>query len=322
MRFSLIIALAPYRDAEILKSINELDFPKEEYEIIIEKGLNASDNRNRGAERSKGEIIVFLDDDGVVPKELLQNASNFFKEHSEIDIVGGPQLTPLDEKGFAKLSGYALSSKFGGWDTSNRYGKKKLNLNVDETHLTTAIMFCKKKVVEEVKFDKKLWPGEDPKFIAEARQKNFKVAYSPDLIIYHRRRPTIKALIKQIFNYGKVGPLRESFLETLRKPFFLIPSLFVIYILFFFLGITITPSLSGYVINENILGFEVKIWQVLIFPLLVYVFLSLIYSFYESIKNKDISGILFLPIIFPIIHISYGAGRIYGSCQKLFGRKN
>ena len=227
MRFSLVIPVALYRDAEILNSIKEMDFSKKNYEIIIERGPNASDNRNRGFKKSRGQIIVFLDDDGIVDKDLLKNADKFFKEHPEIDIVGGPQLTPLDEKGFAKISGYALSSKFGGWNTSNRYGKKKLNLNADETYLTSAIMFCKREVMEKVKFDINLWPGEDPKFVSDAKKGGFKVAYNPDLIIYHRRRPTLKGLIKQIFNYGRVGPLREKFSDTVKRPFFLIPSLFI-----------------------------------------------------------------------------------------------
>ncbi|VVB82560.1 Dolichyl N-acetyl-alpha-D-glucosaminyl phosphate 3-beta-D-2,3-diacetamido-2,3-dideoxy-beta-D-glucuronosyltransferase [uncultured archaeon] len=307
MRFSLVIAVAPYRNAEILGSIKEMNFPKKNYEIIIEKGTNASDNRNRGVKKSKGELIAFLDDDAVADKELLKNADNFFKKHPEIDIVGGPQLTPLDEKGFAKISGYVLSSKFGGWSASNRYGKKKLNLNADDTYLTSAIMFCRKEVMKKIKFDPNLWPGEDSKFVTDAKKEGFKVAYNPELIIYHRRRPTLKGLIKQIFNYGRVGPLREKFSETIKRPFFLIPSLFLIYLVF----------LGGlfFVINP-ILKF------IFLFPLFLYLSLDLLFSAYESIKNKDLRGILFLPFIFPIIHLSYGAGWIYSYLKKILKRKN
>lgn len=301
MKFSLIIPVAPYRNAEIIDSIRKLNFPKKDFEVIVEKGPNASENRNKGFERSKGKVIVLLDDDGIIEEDLLTKAEKFFKEHEKIDIVGGPQLTPLDEKGFAKISGYALASKFGGWDTSNRYGKKKLNLNADDSSLTSAIMFCKRKVMKKIKFDVHLWPGEDPKFIAEAKREGFKVAYSPDLLIYHRRRPTIRGLIKQIFNYGRVGPLKEKFRDTIKKPFFLIPSLFVIYLLFFVLFLT--------------LGIK-KMF--LFFPLSLYFLLDLFFSFYESLKNRDIKGIFLLPLIFPTVHISYGTGRIYGYLRKIF----
>src|SRR4030042_404617 len=307
MRFSLVIPVALYRDAEILNSIKEMDFSKKNYEIIIERGPNASDNRNRGFEKSKGQIIVFLDDDGMVNLDLLKNADNCFKEHKEVDIAGGPQLTPLDEKGFAKISGYALSSKFGGWNTSNRYGKKKLNLNADETYLTSAIMFCKREVMEKVKFDINLWPGEDPKFVSDAKKGGFKVAYNPDLIIYHRRRPTLKGLIKQIFNYGRVGPLREKFSDTVKRPFFLIPSAFLIYLIS--LLIFLDLELFGIKLINN--------W-ILAFPLILYLILDLFFSVYESVKNKDLRGIFLLPFIFPVIHLSYGAGWIYSYLKKLF----
>ena len=80
---------------------------------MLKRGLNPSENRNNGAKRAKGEIIAFLDDDAVIDVNFLKEAEEFFDKHPEIDIVGGAQLTPKWQKGFAKLSGYALSSKFG-----------------------------------------------------------------------------------------------------------------------------------------------------------------------------------------------------------------
>jgi GT2 family glycosyltransferase len=99
-------------------------------------------------------------------------------------------------------------------------------------------MFCKREVMKKIKFDTTLWPGEDSKFVAESKKQGFKIAYNPDLIIYHRRRPTLKALIKQIFNYGRVGPLREKFSDTIKRPFFscskFIFNLFNLFIIYFF----------------------------------------------------------------------------------------
>tara|TARA_Y100000034_G_scaffold19272_1_gene21685 strand:- start:6726 stop:7685 length:960 start_codon:yes stop_codon:yes gene_type:complete len=317
MRFSLIIPLAPERGAEILDSIKKLDYPKSEFHVIIIKGKNPSDNRNKGATNAKGEIIGFLDDDAVVDEDLLKNVEEFFKEHQNIDIVGGPQLTPYDEIGFAKISGYALSSKFGAWNLSQRYSRKKLNLNADEGSITSANLFVKKNVIDKIKFDSNLFPGEDPKFIDDAKKYGFNVAYSPDLIIYHRRRPNIKSLIKQIFNYGKVRPAKESFISTLKKPFFLIPSVFFIYlIILLVLSIsnpTITAGVIGIGNNTNYLSLNFLLFV----PLFLYIFINLGFSAYDSIKNKAYRAIFILPFIYPIIHVSYGIGMIYGHLKKL-----
>jgi len=306
MKFSLVIPLAPGRNAEVINSIKESDYPKKEYEIIVKEGLNPSDNRNSGAKESKGKIIAFLDDDAIIDKNLLKRAEEFFEKYKEIDIVGGAQLTPKWQKGFAKISGYALSSKFGAWKMGNRYSQKKLDLNADETMLTSANLFCRKEVMKKIQFDSKLFPGEDPKFIEDAKKAGFRVAYSPDLILYHKRRETTKALIKQIASYGRTRTIKESFFNTLKRPFFLIPSLFIIYL--FLLLIFISLELFKIILIPNI--------EILSFPLIFYMILDFIFSVYESIKNKHIIAFIPLIFIFPLIHLSYGLGMIKGYFEK------
>jgi succinoglycan biosynthesis protein ExoA len=305
MKFSLVIPLAPGRNAEIVDSIKELNYPRKEYEVIIKEGLNPSENRNNGAKQAKGEIIAFLDDDAVIDINFLKEAEEFFKKYKEIDIVGGAQLTPKWQKGFPKIAGYALSSKFGAWKMGTRYSLKGLNLNADETMLTSANLFCKKEVMKKIQFDPKLFPGEDPKFIEDAKKEGFKVAYSPDLILYHKRRETIKAMIKQISSYGRTRTDKEYFLETLKKPFFLIPLLFCAYLAFLLVFVFLEFFNINFVSN-----------LILFFPLGLYLLLDLLFSFYESVKNKNISAIFLLLFIFPLIHISYGIGMIKGYLEK------
>lgn len=313
-KFSIIIPVAPERKVEILESLKKLDFPKKEYEIIIENGTNPSNNRNRGAEKAQGNFLVFLDDDGVVGEDYLKNLEKFFLLHPEIDIVGGPQLTPKDEKGFAKISGYALSSKFGAANVSERYNGR-LNLNADECSITSANLACKREVFDKIKFDTKLFPGEDPKFISDAKKSGFKVATSPDFVIYHRRRPDVRDLMKQVFNYGRVRPLKEKFTETLKKPFFLIPSLFVIYILYL-LAISIQEiNITGAVIDAIFIN------NLSFLPLTAYMILNILFSLYESLKNKDFKAVFILPIVYLAIHLSYGVGMIYGYIKKIFNEK-
>ncbi|MDO8517227.1 MAG: glycosyltransferase [Nanoarchaeota archaeon] len=304
IKFSLIIPVAPDRNAEIIESISHIDYPKSKFQVIVVKGKNPSENRNKGAAQAKGEFLAFLDDDAVIDKDILKNAENFFGNNKNIDIVGGPQLTPKDEKGFALKSGYALSSKFGAWKMANRYSGTKEVYDVDETMLTSANLFCKKRVFDKIKFDPNLFPGEDPKFIEDAKKEGYKVAYSPNLIVYHRRRATLKGLIKQIFNYGKTRPKKESLINTIKKPFFVIPSLFVLYLV----GLMILSFIS-----------YSYIWFI---PLGLYLLMDFLFSIYESVKNNSFYSIFYLIFIFPIIHISYGLGMILGSLTKLKPKKN
>lgn len=311
MKFSLVIPVAPYRDAEIVDSIEKQSFPKKEYEIIIVKGKSASKNRNEGARKAKGEIIGFLDDDATLDENYLENVDKFFKKNKDVDIVGGPQLTPKDDSGFAKISGYALCSKFGAWKLNARYSCCKTNLCADESCITSANLFVKKEVMEKVQFDENLWPGEDPKFIDESIEKGFSIAYSPDFFIYHRRRAKAGEMVKQMFNYGRVRPKKEKISKTLRNPFFFIPSLFFIYLM-----IAILYSFGNLTLTGNVIGVTGKEGFVF-YPLFLYAFLAIVFGISDSAKNHDLMAMFVLPIIYPMIHLSYGMGMIKGYFENM-----
>src|SRR3989344_371954 len=292
-KITAIIPLGEKRSIEVLETI------KRQYEkinFIIEKGPNHCLNLNRGVKKAKTEILAFINGHTLLPRDWSKKVRLFFEKHPEIDIVGGPQLTAPNASYFEKISGYALSSRFGSGEASTRYGGRKLILNADETMLTSANLVCRKHVLKLVKFDEKLYPGGDPKFISDAKKKGFKIAYSPEIIAYNKRRTNIKDFFIQNFKYGMVRPKKESFVETLKHPFFLIPSLFLIYLLI------LIPLI---IINKLFL-----------IPAIIYVSTNILFSAYESIKNKDPLTIFTLPIIFLAIHLSYGAGFLYGMIKK------
>ena len=295
-KFSLIIALAPYRNAEVLSSLKKVNYDKKKYEIIIEKGYNPSDNRNKGVKKAKSEIIYFLDDDAIVDKTILKNAEDFFDKYKDIDIVGGPQLTPKDDKFFAKMFGAAIESFWGSYKMANRYKKGKLNLNADEFSLTSANCFVKKSIFKKIAgFDSRIWPGEDPEFFARAKRNGFKIAYSPDLIIYHRRRPDLLSFLKQHYKYGNVRLKKERINKTTTNFVMIIPSLFVIYII--------------------LLPILVLIWDLFLLPLILYALIALIFSINIAIK-KNIIYLPFLPFIFFSMHLSYGIGMLADLFEK------
>lgn len=308
VKFSVVIPLAPDRNAEILEDLKKLDYPKLRYEIIVEKGLNPSENRNKGAKKGKGEIIAFLDDDAYVEKDILKKTEEFFKKYPNIDIVGGPQLTPPRQEGFGKISGYALTSIFGCSGIRKRYKRGRLNLNADETHITSSVLFCKKKVFKKVQFNPLLFPGEDPDFIENAKKQGFKVAYTPDIFIYHKRRETLPELAKQIFSYGKTRLIKENLKQTLRRPFFLIPSAFVIY-LFLLLILNIDMLIINYLLFQIPKVQEISF--IFSLPLSLYLLVDILFSFFISVKEKSMESFFVLPFVFLTIHLSYGLGMLY-----------
>jgi hypothetical protein len=167
--------------------------------------------------------------------------------------------------------------------------------------ITSANLICKRSVFNKVKFDETLYPGEDPKFISDAKKAGLKVACSPDIIVYNKRREDVISFTKQIYLYGFTRPKKESFSETLKTPFFLVPSAFVIYVLF-------SPFL--YMLHS-----------LLLIPLYIYIGLTILCSFYEAIKNKNTKIVLILFWLFPVLHISYGLGFIFGTLKRMWSKK-
>jgi len=295
MKFSIIIALAPERKILVLDSIKKLNYPKKDYEVIIKISKNASKNRNEGTEEAKGEILAFIDDDCEVPKDLLKNAEKIFNSYPEISALGGPQLTPKNDSFFGKSVGLVMQTFLASAHMAKRYKKSKFSLNATENYVTTANFFIKKDVFKKFYFDEKIWPGEDTKFFLQLIQNNYKIAYSPDIYIYHKRRQNFKDLAKQHYKYGYVMKyLNKRLGFNFKTLIFLSPSIWFIYTL-------LSPLL--YILNK-----------IFILPLIIYLALIVINSIYLSIK-KPLALLLF-PLIFLTIHYSYGLGFLIGKFKK------
>lgn len=288
--FSFIIPHAPGRKLPILNSLENLDYSKDDYELIIEAGLDASTNRNQAMLKSKGKILAFVDDDCTVPSNWLNVAE---AELKKADIVGGPNLTPASDKGFAKISGYALSSKFGCFRMHRRYTPSNAK-DADERDLTSTNLLAKREVYEKIGgFKEGLFPNEENEWLSRAKKAGFRIKYSPTLITYHHRRETPLAFSKQFQNSG--NGRAKTFFEGVRSPVFFIPSIFLLYIL-------VLPFLPIYAT----------------LPLVAYLLLDVFFSISTAVKERDLNTALVLPFIFPLLHFSYAIGFLKGLWEGIF----
>ncbi|MBU3907520.1 MAG: glycosyltransferase [Nanoarchaeota archaeon] len=292
VKFSLVIPIAPSRNAEILESIKKLDYPKSKFEVIVEKGTNPSENRNRGIKKSKGEFIVFLDDDALINQDYLKEVERFFEKYPEADLVGGPQLTPEENNIFAKISDTLLTSNFGAFKVNKRYRKGEIILDADETMITSANLCVKKEIFGKIDgFNSELYPGEDPELISRAKKAKLAVAYSPNMIVYHKRRPNFTGFLSQIFLYGFTRPRKNKIAEE-TKLFFLIPMLFTLYFM--------------------LMPFLFLLSNLFIIPLVAYILLAIIFAFYDSVRSRSLVNFFVLPLMYLFLHLSYGLGMMAG----------
>jgi len=264
-------------------------------QVRVEEGKNPSANRNRGAARAETPYIAFTNAHTVLRGDWAEAAERFFEAHPGIDLVGGPQLNFAGDPYFARLSGDALSSPFCTGGMSQRYQPRELNLDADEDSVTSANLICRRRVFDQVRFDETLYPGEDPKFVTDAKRAGFKLAYAPDIIVFNRRRGAPGALARQIFNYGAARVQKETPGELLRHPSFFVPAGLLLYVL-------ALPALCWW-----------TVWALL--PLGLYVLLALAFAVRRAVECRRLEYPLTLPLLFLWIHLAYGAGFLWRLMQ-------
>jgi len=235
-----------------LRSIKDLDFPREEYEVIIVDGYSSDRTVevanlhgykvvyedfgtrggacNVGVKNARGEFIVFTDADCVVPKNWLHNLLIHFSSENTA-CVGGPNITPEDDTTFAKCVGAVLSflSKPG-----SRYGLNVGKL-LETFHNSGCNAAYRKKAIEEANwFNEKLVTCEDEELDYRVREKGYRILYVPDARVDHYRRSTWKRFFRQAYRYA-VG--RAQGIKLYRKMgrwFHFIPSVSMSVISFLF----------------------------------------------------------------------------------------
>ena len=199
-----------------LVALAEQDFPKNEYEIVLINN-NSPDNtdqvcrefiasnpslhiqyyietqqglsyaRNRGIELSKGEIVIFLDDDAIARPGYLQKMNLFFDTYPQAVACGG-RIYPLFESERPKwMSKYLLSltASINMGDQVKKFSRKKYPVGAN--------MAFKKFVFEKYgMFDVNLGRrgdnlegSEEKAIFYQLYRDNICVYYVPDAIVDH-----------------------------------------------------------------------------------------------------------------------------------------
>jgi len=309
MKFSIIIPFKTW-NLYVEESVNHcLEQTEKDFEIIllpdveIDKKfpktkifptgpIKPSLKRNLGVEKSKGEILAFIDDDAYPDKDWLKNSIKYLQDES-VGAVGGPNLTPPSDSILQKASGDILASPLTG-RSSIRY---KIGKNPEQVlELPSCNLLVKKEIfLQTNKFDPELLTAEDSELCFEINNLKKKVLYVPDVIVYHHRRKLFKPHLKQMYVYGRdiAWLIKNKF--SIDKLYYSILSLFVIYL----------------VIGLILSFFNSYIKLFYIYSLSTYLIITAIASFKQ---NKTHSLLIFSGLV--LTHIVYGVGFLYGLLSR------
>jgi GT2 family glycosyltransferase len=184
--------------------------------------------RNPLIERARGELLLFLDDDVIVPPELLRRLADTAAAHPEASVFGGPNGTPPSSSRFERVQGAALSSLLGSGPVSRRYGARHRGF-ADERWFTLCNLAVRRRVMRP--FADELVCAEENALLAELRRAGEPMLYEPALRVFHARRPSWGSFARQMVKYGRGrGQLVRREPATARAAY-LAPAALLLYLL-------------------------------------------------------------------------------------------
>jgi len=248
---------------------------------------------NVAIKNATGDVISRIDAHTKIPAEFSELVMKDIAEGEKV--VGGIRPCVIENNtDWGRTLLNVENSLFGSSINSSRHSQKKSYVNT-MFHAS----YCREVFDKVGLFNEKLLRTEDNEMHFRIRQAGYKLCYDPEIISYQYARSSLKRMIKQKFSNG----------VWIGKTLFICPKCLSVYHFIpfvFVIGIIVTTILS-------ILGK----WQLGCLMWSLYLLFS-IYSEIVSVLNKKANCyIILMPIIFLMLHTSYGIGTLLGILRSL-----
>lgn len=306
--------------ANCIDSIINNDFPHSDYEIIIVDG-GSNDNSleiiesyrknysfikvfensrkivpislNIAIRESKGEYIMRIDAHCVYPKNYIQLLLDASLKYNVENVGCVINTLPSSNSLVSKAIAIGMSHPMGVGNSYFRIGATKEKF-VD----TVPFGFFKRTIFDEIGlFSEDLIRNQDDEFNARIINSGGSILLLPYLSIDYFARKSIYGLMKMFFQYGFFKPIVNM---MVKKPTTLRQFAPLILVLFLVLGVFFSIYDSFFI-------------KPFVFTFLFYLAIITLTSISLYLTNKIALKLsLFLPIIFLIIHFSYGFGYLIG----------
>ena len=247
---------------------------------------------NLGLKKARGKFFVMFGGHSWAPRDFLRKLDGTFRSVSKVEpkLVGvGGRLRCVGDDFLSRTLFLATNSFFGGGVSRYRFSSTPSFVD------TVPSGFYLAEVVKKVgSYDERLLIGEDWELNYRLRANGYRLYYNPAICFNYAPRKSVPALLKQTFRYGFY---RAEILLMHPGSFRLVYALPI--------------GLCGYLLLVVVGGCRLGYW---LLPALVYLVSLGVFSVVSSVQNRFF-GVL-LPVIYLLIHLSFGLGEVIGFITK------
>ena len=240
--------------------------------------------RNFGCSHAKGDYLVILDSDCIVPANYLDSVNNYLSKN-HLDAFGGPERPHPSFTPIQKAITYSMTSFL---TTGGIRGGKK---HIGKFHPRSFNMGISREVFKRTNGFSSMRYGEDIEFSIRIIDSGYKTGLIDNAFVYHKRRTSFGKFFDQVFHSGTARVEIYKLHQRELKLVHLFPAVFTMYCL-----VTLAAAFV-----------DIKTHLILSSLLIIYIMLIFIDA---TIRNRS-PKIGFLSIIAAFVQlIGYGMGFI------------
>ncbi|MFZ5882897.1 MAG: glycosyltransferase family 2 protein [Chloroflexota bacterium] len=303
----------------LLDAVRRQTFPLAEMEVVIADGMSTDGTReaiaafqrdfpdlvlrvvdnplrtipsglNRAIEASRGSILIRLDAHSKPYPDYVERCVQALEEGRGDNVGGVWEIQPAAGTWIAKSIAAAASHPLAVGDALYRHARHAAVVD------TVPFGSFKRELLERIGgFDETLLTNEDYEFNARIRKAGGRIWLDPSIRSVYFARATLKELARQYWRYGywKWRMLRR-YPDTLRWRQAL-PPLFV-------------SSLMALAVFSIFIPF---LRAALAAELLAYFTVMIIAGVHAAVRRKSLYLLLGLPLVIPVMHLSWGSGFLW-----------
>ena len=192
---------------------------------FMKENSGPGQSRNYGVAMAKGEYVIILDSDVVLPPGYIESVSDEL-EKAPADAFGGPDKAHSSFTDIQKAISYSMTSFF---TTGGIRGSKKKKL--DKFYPRSFNMGVRRDVYNKLGGFSKMRFGEDIDFSIRIFKTGCKCRLFPESWVWHKRRTDFRKFFRQVYNSGIARiNLYKKYPESL-KLVHLLPMVFTVGVL-------------------------------------------------------------------------------------------